>query len=125
MGNQEGRSGVSEFKRVAVLLGGRSAEREVSLVSGRACAKALREEGFDAIEIDSFAPKQRRVMRRKWEHRVAQIAAQVLHIDPAQVSAGGAGIDAAVPVVQIDRGRDRLDWRWYGHQHHLRCFRIS
>jgi len=44
---------VTEFKRVAVLLGGRSAEREVSLVSGRACAKALREEGFEAIEIDA------------------------------------------------------------------------
>jgi D-alanine-D-alanine ligase len=41
------------FKRVAVLLGGRSPEREVSLVSGRACAKALREEGFDAVEIDT------------------------------------------------------------------------
>jgi D-alanine-D-alanine ligase len=40
-------------KRVAVLLGGRSPEREVSLVSGRACAKALREEGFDAVEIDA------------------------------------------------------------------------
>jgi hypothetical protein len=36
-----------------VLLGGRSAEREVSLVSGRACAKALREEGFDTVEIDA------------------------------------------------------------------------
>jgi D-alanine-D-alanine ligase len=41
------------FKRVAVLLGGRSPEREVSLVSGRACAKALREEGFEAVEIDA------------------------------------------------------------------------
>ena len=41
------------FKRVAVLLGGRSAEREVSLVSGRECAAALREEGFDVIEIDA------------------------------------------------------------------------
>jgi D-alanine-D-alanine ligase len=30
-----------------------SAEREVSLVSGRACAKALREEGFDVVEIDA------------------------------------------------------------------------
>ena len=40
------------FKRVAVLLGGRSPEREVSLVSGRACAKALREEGFDASPLD-------------------------------------------------------------------------
>ena len=41
------------MKKVAVLLGGLSAEREVSLVSGRACAKALREEGFDVVEIDA------------------------------------------------------------------------
>jgi D-alanine-D-alanine ligase len=40
------------FKRVAVLLGGRSAEREVSLSSGAGCAAALREEGFDVVEID-------------------------------------------------------------------------
>jgi D-alanine-D-alanine ligase len=37
---------------VAVLLGGRSAEREVSLSSGKGCAAALRDEGFDVIEID-------------------------------------------------------------------------
>jgi D-alanine-D-alanine ligase len=43
------------IERVAVLLGGRSAEREVSLTSGRGCAMALREEGFDAIEIDPLA----------------------------------------------------------------------
>ncbi|MGB8366613.1 MAG: D-alanine--D-alanine ligase [Rhizomicrobium sp.] len=41
------------LKRVAVLLGGRSAEREVSLVSGRGCAQALRDEGFDVVEIDA------------------------------------------------------------------------
>jgi len=40
------------IERVADLLGGRSAEREISLVSGAGCAKALREEGFDAVEID-------------------------------------------------------------------------
>src|ERR1700688_2593248 len=40
-------------RKIAVLLGGRSAEREVSLVSGRACAKALRAEGFDCTEIDA------------------------------------------------------------------------
>lgn len=39
--------------KVVVLKGGISAEREVSLVSGAACAKALREEGFDVIEIDA------------------------------------------------------------------------
>jgi D-alanine-D-alanine ligase len=40
------------IKRVAVLLGGKSAEREVSLSSGAGCAKALRDEGFDVVEID-------------------------------------------------------------------------
>ncbi|WP_417482271.1 D-alanine--D-alanine ligase [Maricaulis sp.] len=40
-------------KRVAVLLGGLSPERDVSLVSGRACAKALREKGYDVVEIDA------------------------------------------------------------------------
>jgi D-alanine-D-alanine ligase len=44
---------MTAFRKVAVLLGGRSAEREVSLVSGRACAKALRDEGFDTAEIDA------------------------------------------------------------------------
>jgi D-alanine-D-alanine ligase len=43
---------VTTYKRVAVLLGGRSAEREVSLSSGAGCAKALRGEGFDVVEID-------------------------------------------------------------------------
>ncbi|MEE9454727.1 MAG: D-alanine--D-alanine ligase [Paracoccaceae bacterium] len=39
--------------RIAVLKGGPSAEREVSLVSGQACATALRGEGFEVIEIDA------------------------------------------------------------------------
>ena len=39
-------------KRVAVLKGGMSPEREVSLVSGAECAKALRDEGYDVTEID-------------------------------------------------------------------------
>jgi D-alanine-D-alanine ligase len=43
---------MSNVKRVAVLLGGRSAEREVSLSSGAGCAKALRAEGFDVVEVD-------------------------------------------------------------------------
>ena len=39
-------------KHVAVLMGGWSAEREVSLRSGAACAKALRGEGYSVTEID-------------------------------------------------------------------------
>jgi D-alanine-D-alanine ligase len=52
MGDQTGGHSVTAHRKVAVLLGGRSAEREVSLVTGRGCADALREEGFDIVEID-------------------------------------------------------------------------
>ncbi|MDJ0610523.1 MAG: D-alanine--D-alanine ligase [Kiloniellales bacterium] len=39
-------------KHVAVLMGGSSAERAVSLISGRDCAAALREAGYTVSEID-------------------------------------------------------------------------
>ncbi|MBF9031875.1 D-alanine--D-alanine ligase [Rhodobacterales bacterium HKCCE3408] len=49
MGERSGRTS----PRVAVLMGGASAERDVSLSSGRECASALRGEGFDVIEVDA------------------------------------------------------------------------
>src|SRR3989339_869220 len=39
-------------KQVAVLMGGWSAERNVSLVSGAACAKALQRAGYSVTAID-------------------------------------------------------------------------
>ena len=39
-------------RHVAVLMGGLSAEREVSLVSGEACANALEEQGYPVTRID-------------------------------------------------------------------------
>ncbi|MEM9211207.1 MAG: D-alanine--D-alanine ligase [Pseudomonadota bacterium] len=41
------------ISRVTVLKGGRSAERDVSLVTGREVATALREEGFEVTELDA------------------------------------------------------------------------
>ena len=38
---------------VAVLMGGPSAEREVSLSSGQACAAALRDQGYMVVEVDA------------------------------------------------------------------------
>jgi D-alanine-D-alanine ligase len=38
---------------VAVLMGGLSAERVVSLSTGRECAAALRDEGYNVIEVDA------------------------------------------------------------------------
>ncbi len=43
---------MSKFKRIAVLMGGRSAERDVSLSSGKGVVAALQSEGFDAIGVD-------------------------------------------------------------------------
>lgn len=42
-------------ERIAVLMGGISAEREVSLVSGAECARALRAAGYTVAEIDVSA----------------------------------------------------------------------
>ncbi|MFD1193520.1 D-alanine--D-alanine ligase [Seohaeicola saemankumensis] len=39
--------------KVAVLMGGASAEREVSLSSGRECAAALQSEGYEVVTLDA------------------------------------------------------------------------
>jgi D-alanine-D-alanine ligase len=48
-------------QKVVMLMGGLSAEREVSLVSGRECAAALRGEGFEVIELDAGADLAQRL----------------------------------------------------------------
>lgn len=42
--------------KIAVLLGGMSAEREISLATGRAVAEALRSRGHSVVEIDCVDP---------------------------------------------------------------------
>ena len=44
----------AEFGRVAVLLGGSSSEREVSLDSGRNVLEALQSRGVDAFAVDGI-----------------------------------------------------------------------
>ncbi|HET9749258.1 MAG TPA: D-alanine--D-alanine ligase [Casimicrobiaceae bacterium] len=55
----EAGEGTEDFGKVAVLLGGPSAEREVSLMSGNAVVAALRERGVDAHPFD---PAERDVL---------------------------------------------------------------
>ena len=43
---------IEKLGRVAVLLGGNSAEREISLLSGKAVLKALQNQGVDVVAID-------------------------------------------------------------------------
>ena len=54
---------VPQDVRVTLLKGGISGEREISLVSGESCAKALREEGFPVVcvtELMTHTPQ--------WQH---------------------------------------------------------
>lgn len=46
-------TGARRFNHVTVLMGGLSAEREVSLNSGNACAKALEEAGYQVTRLDA------------------------------------------------------------------------
>jgi D-alanine-D-alanine ligase len=43
-----------DFGRVAVLMGGTSSEREVSLDSGKNCLDALQSQGIDAYAVDGI-----------------------------------------------------------------------
>ena len=57
--------GPLEGKRIAVLLGGLSPERDVSLVSGRECVEALKRLGAEVIEIDAGRDLAQRLVEAK------------------------------------------------------------
>ena len=52
----------SGIHKVAVLMGGPSAEREVSLSTGKGCVAALRSEGYEVVEVDPGADVVSRLM---------------------------------------------------------------
>lgn len=55
-------------KRIGVVMGGPSKEREVSLNTGSAIVEALKEKGYDAVPIDldpSFSPPRLRMQELK------------------------------------------------------------
>jgi len=56
-----------EFGRVAVLFGGTSSEREISLKSGSACLAALQKRGVDAHEFDPRDRPLNELVTRKFE----------------------------------------------------------
>jgi len=52
-------------KKIGVLLGGRSAEREISLLSGQAILAALREKGYTAFPIEADESLAQRLHEEK------------------------------------------------------------
>jgi len=63
--SREGKSEHRSVGRVGVLMGGTSAEREVSLTTGKAILGALLEGGVDAVGIDTQGPWREEIAREK------------------------------------------------------------
>jgi D-alanine-D-alanine ligase len=63
--SREGKSGNRSVGRVGVLMGGTSAEREVSLTTGKAILGALLDEGVDAVGIDTQGSWREEMAREK------------------------------------------------------------
>ncbi|MBK6336341.1 MAG: D-alanine--D-alanine ligase [Betaproteobacteria bacterium] len=106
---------MSEFGKVAVLMGGPSSEREISLLSGNAVLGALRGEGvdahaFDPAERDLWALKTEGYARafialhgRFGEDGTVQGALEVLGIPYT-----GSGVMASA--LAMDKWRTKLVW---------------
>ena len=103
------------FGKVAVLLGGPSAEREISLLSGNAVLKALRERGVDAhpfdpaernlaeLASDGFARVFIALHGRFGEDGTVQGALETLRIPYT-----GSGVMASA--LAMDKWRTKLVW---------------
>lgn len=60
-------SNAAEFGRVAVLMGGTSSEREVSLVSGAAVLDALQKRGVNAVAVDGIPALVEALVAKKFD----------------------------------------------------------
>ncbi|NBV75796.1 MAG: D-alanine--D-alanine ligase [Methylococcaceae bacterium] len=109
----------ADFGKVAVLMGGTAAEREVSLRSGQAVFAALRNQGIDAVAIDVTASpidalsqgQFDRVFNiihgRGGEDGVLQAVLQVLGLPYT-----GSGVLASA--LSMDKLRTKLCWQGLG-----------
>ena len=110
---------MSPFGKVAVLLGGKSAEREVSLMSGNAVLDALRSRGVDAHGFDPSQRPLEDLLREKFarvfialhgrygEDGTVQGALELLNIPYT-----GSGVMASA--LAMDKWRTKLVWQAVG-----------
>ena len=106
---------MSALGKVAVLMGGPSAEREISLISGRAVLAALRSKGVDA---HAFDPAEREIFELKREGFARVFIA--LHgrfgedgtvqgaLEVMRVPYTGSGVMASA--LSMDKWRTKLVW---------------
>ena len=109
----------NNFGKVAVLLGGRSNEREISLQSGRAVLEALKRRGVDAHPFDTAKEPIEDLLRQKFN--IAYIALHGRYGEDGTVQGGlelmglpytGSGVLASA--LAIDKWRTKLLWQSIG-----------
>jgi D-alanine-D-alanine ligase len=110
---------MSEFGKVAVLMGGPSSEREISFLSGNAVLKALREKGIDA---HAFDPAERDLWELRRDGFVRAFI--VLHgrygedgtvqgaLETLKIPYTGSGVMASA--LAMDKWRTKLVWQAVG-----------
>lgn len=110
---------MQKFGKVAVLMGGFSSEREVSLISGSAVLEALRSKGIDA---HAFDPKERALSELVRDG--FQAAFNILHgtygedgvvqgaLEALGIPYTGCGVKASA--IAMDKFRTRLIWEAFG-----------
>ena len=106
-------------QKIAVLMGGTSAEREVSLNSGNAVLNALRVQGYDAHPVD---PKEVSVLELKQQG--FERAFNILHgrggedgiIQGAleQIGLPYTGCDVMTSALTMDKMRTKMLWKGFG-----------
>jgi D-alanine-D-alanine ligase len=109
----------NRFGKVAVLMGGRSAEREISLLSGNAVLGALRERGVDA---HAFDPKERDISALRLENfdrvfialhgRYGEDGTVQGALELLGIPYTGSGVMASA--LAMDKWRTKLMWQAVG-----------
>jgi D-alanine-D-alanine ligase len=109
----------NRFGKVAVLLGGESAEREISLMSGNAVLAALRERGVDA---HAFDPRERPLFdlqRERFDRvfialhgRFGEDGTVQGALELMRIAYTGSGVMASA--LAMDKWRTKLLWKAVG-----------
>lgn len=109
------------FGKVAVLLGGRSAEREVSLQSGQAVLAALQESGVDAHPFDPAKESLDELLRRNFDRafialhgRFGEDGTVQGALELMEMPYTGSGVMASA--LAMDKWRTKLIWEAAGIQ---------
>jgi D-alanine-D-alanine ligase len=110
---------MKDFGRVGVLLGGRSSEREISLMSGRAVLEALRSRGVDAHAFDPYMQSVSELERSGFERvfialhgRFGEDGTIQGVLETLRIPYTGSGVQASA--VALDKLVTKRLWVWAG-----------